>query len=1101
MDRFFGLPVPLVAGVLAALVGLLLGGFALLGWRQALLVKLGARNIPRRRVRAALIVFGLTLSTTVIGSAIGTGDTITYTLRSLVTESLGTVDEIVVREPPRISNTERIRALTEGSFGGVPADRLGWFPPGEYARIREAVRDSAAIAAVAPAIADQVTVVHGDTQQLQTAVALLAIGTPDPAFGPLVATDGTPLRLEALADDEVVLNAAAAGLFGADAGATLQIRAAGGPPDGWPVRVAAIARNGGIGGVQPLIVAPLPRYGRLLGRADYNQLLVANRGGIASVARTAAASSELRALLVNRAAAAQVRQYLARPETQRALVEVEGTLEGRDRDRLAALRAEALQPQLTDRFVSLVSEPRARQQLLFLARGIPNRSERGAAFASLRDLAPLSVIEIKREGFDQADEYGSVVTTVFLVLGIFSIAASIMLIYLIFALLAADRGAELATMRALGMRRRQIMALFLVEGLVYDLTAAALGALGGVAATALTVNSLAGSLQAFGLRLQPHLDARGPLIAFAIGVLVTFATMLLAAWRVSRVEIVAATRGEAVDESRAGLLVLGLGLALAAAAVWWRWREPALFYLPRHPLVLPGALTLAILGATCSLLALPHWRTARRGDSLAGGLATAAGAAIILLWTRALTGLPTPRGATRADALTAAAGGLVLIVAAVWTATRALGPALRGLDRALGDVAPLARLRATVRPAAGYLGVQRWRTGLAVTMFGMVVFIMVASLTLIDVLVNAYADREAPVAGYELRADLRTAAAGALPLTDIEAALREAPAVSRETFGAVGGLATQNVQLIQFGPPRAAWAAAPLVVADDGFLGGIAARIDRRAPGYDSDAAVWRALRERPGTAVATVSTLNSVLSLPPAAAGERFAPVTAWVRAPDGGRPVRLQIVGIVDARSDLDGGIYTSRATAEGLGVALPAPTTYFFAVAPGGRTRDAAEGLRVSFNDRGLVVTDLGDTLRIGQSVRALLTQLVQGFMGLGLIAGIAALGILGVQSVIERRQQLGTLRALGFTRGQMRATLAFESATIALLGIALGTVLGLLLARSLVALLAAGNPEIRYAVPWDQIALTTLMAWLGALGALAIAALQAGRVSPADALRAA
>ncbi len=53
--------------------------------------------------------------------------------------------------------------------------------------------------------------------------------------------------------------------------------------------------------------------------------------------------------------------------------------------------------------------------------------------------------------------------------------------------------------------------------------------------------------------------------------------------------------------------------------------------------------------------------------------------------------------------------------------------------------------------------------------------------------------------------------------------------------------------------------------------------------------------------------------------------------------------------------------------------------------------------------------------------------------------AALGMLGVQSVFERRVHLGTLRALGFTRWQTRATLAFEAAITAALGSAWGSAL--------------------------------------------------------------
>ncbi|MFN8538922.1 MAG: FtsX-like permease family protein [Thermomicrobiales bacterium] len=184
----------------------------------------------------------------------------------------------------------------------------------------------------------------------------------------------------------------------------------------------------------------------------------------------------------------------------------------------------------------------------------------------------------------------------------------------------------------------------------------------------------------------------------------------------------------------------------------------------------------------------------------------------------------------------------------------------------------------------------------------------------------------------------------------------------------------------------------------------------------------------------------------------------------------------------------------------MAIRPPTSYFLALATGTVVADAVEGLRVAFADRSLAVNDLSSTVRIGTSIRALLTQLVQGFMGLGLVAGVAALGILGIQSVIERRQQLGTLRAIGYTRGETRATLTFESAVTAALGISLGTALGLILARSLVALLAVRNPEIRYGVPWDQIAITLALAWVGTLAALVVAAWQAGRVSPADALRA-
>ena len=40
--------------------------------------------------------------------------------------------------------------------------------------------------------------------------------------------------------------------------------------------------------------------------------------------------------------------------------------------------------------------------------------------------------------------------------------------------------------------------------------------------------------------------------------------------------------------------------------------------------------------------------------------------------------------------------------------------------------------------------------------------------------------------------------------------------------------------------------------------------------------------------------------------------------------------------------------------------------------------------------------------------MIQNLLTGFMGLGLIAGIAALGVIAARAVVERRQQIGMPR---------------------------------------------------------------------------------------------
>src|SRR5690349_19779973 len=116
MEQFFGVPIARLGVGLGLTLAALVAALVFWGARGAPLLKLGGRNLPRRPVRALLIVFGLTLSTTVISAAFGTGDTITSTLRSLVVETLGTTDEAIVRNPPRQSSSDKARALANGTF-------------------------------------------------------------------------------------------------------------------------------------------------------------------------------------------------------------------------------------------------------------------------------------------------------------------------------------------------------------------------------------------------------------------------------------------------------------------------------------------------------------------------------------------------------------------------------------------------------------------------------------------------------------------------------------------------------------------------------------------------------------------------------------------------------------------------------------------------------------------------------------------------------------------------------------------------------------------------------------------------------------------------
>ncbi len=147
--------------------------------------------------------------------------------------------------------------------------------------------------------------------------------------------------------------------------------------------------------------------------------------------------------------------------------------------------------------------------------------------------------------------------------------------------------------------------------------------------------------------------------------------------------------------------------------------------------------------------------------------------------------------------------------------------------------------------------------------------------------------------------------------------------------------------------------------------------------------------------------------------------------------------------------------------------------------------------AFLNNGLDMTEAQRLYTTDRASQTGFENMLAAFMALGLVVGIAALGVVAFRSVVERRQQIGMLRALGFQRGMIRAGFLLESSFITLLGTLTGVVLGLVLSWNLVAYFAKTEPRLTLSIPWVELGLIALGAYLPAR--------QASRVFPAEALR--
>ena len=198
---------------------------------------------------------------------------------------------------------------------------------------------------------------------------------------------------------------------------------------------------------------------------------------------------------------------------------------------------------------------------------------------------------------------------------------------------------------------------------------------------------------------------------------------------------------------------------------------------------------------------------------------------------------------------------------------------------------------------------------------------------------------------------------------------------------------------------------------------------------------------------------------------------------------------------------GITTSQET---LSAAFPGrtqPTIHYFGLAPGVDAEDTAAKLESAFLRNGLDAQSIQEVVDDVVAANMTFNRLIQGFLGLGLLVGVAALGVISARAVVERRQQIGVMRAIGFRTRMVQAAFLLESSFVALTSIVAGTALGLLLAWNIIRDQRAQPSweNLELIVPWLNLAVIFLVVYAVALAATLAPAIRASKIRPAEALR--
>ena len=1083
MDTLFGIPTNqltlVLLGVFAA-GALILASLAL---RDRTSFRMAGRNIPRRKAQSALIVAGLMLATVLFSAAFTTGDTLTKSLRVQALENIGRVEVVVRAEQPESGS-----AVAFGPGAGVaqaPEARERYFDAKLADEVRDRLADDENVAGVALLAKESVPVTAPKTDLSEPRVDVLGVdATSMKGFDQLTAASGETLSVANLGDNEVYVSRETAAGLDVGVGDSIEVslvRPAAEPGGETPPGPQSQRRSDGAAQVSS-------------GRLDTGNPRPAGfeegarRAGMKSNGDSDGARAGTRpAGQEIQAQTNETVRELRPPELKVAGVYESGANPASETSMVMPL--EDLQ--------KLVGEEGRVNEILITHHGPAVEGGRytDTTVDEIRPVLSANGLEadpVKKEAIDQADTRGEIFSTLFVLFGQFSVAAGMLLIFLIFVMLASERKHELGIARAVGMQRGALIRAFAFEGALYALVASALGSVAGVGVGWVMVRFLgrgfAGGSEDF--RIVFSTGPQNVVLAFCMGMVLTFAVVLVSSWRVSRLNVVRAIR-DIPEPDKKGRSVLGVLVAvltpIAGAVALWQGLETrtTAFYL--------GGLSLILIGA--ALVA----RVLGISDRVAF---SASGIILLALWLTPAS-ITTPADMARGPEMFFVSG-LALVVAGVWLVIFNADVILRVVVTLFGRIKGLPPV---LKTAVKYPTQSLFRTGMTLAMFMLVVFTLTAMNFIQAAMGAAFGNTQALSGGYEIWAD----AGYADPVPGLNAALEGAKGLKSD-IEVVGQVSNLPAEVKQKGTDREPGSIYVQGV-DEGYSKSVGYDLQSTAGGYGSDRGVWDALQTEQDVAVISsslapqrnASTFGPSVEPPVKLTGfyadDESLPDDLYLRVedPESGRTRELRVIGVLESSASFAGQIVTSQKTLEGLAGRPVPPQSYYFDLADGTNAAATARTLEKDFAQNGLQTELTAEVIRDSDATRRIVFLLLRGFMGLGLVVGICALGVITARSVVERRQQIGMMRALGFQKGQVRFAFLIESSFVALLGLGFGVALGLAFSGTLIDNIREGFPGMEYRVPWSALVLVIVVGYVASLVTTYLPAHRASKVYPAEALR--
>lgn len=701
----------------------------------------------------------------------------------------------------------------------------------------------------------------------------------------------------------------------------------------------------------------------------------------------------------------------------------------------------------------------------------------------------MEVSDTKVDFVDEAEEIGNFMTTFFLLLGMFSIGAGMLLIVMIFVMLAAERKSEMGMARAIGMKRRHLIEQFLAEGSGYNIGSALVGVVIGVLVAFALTTAASSLFESFGFSFTPHATLRTVVVSFCLGAVLTFFTVAFSSWRNSNLNIVAAIRDiSEVSNKRMGwkgLTFWTVAILLGALFFWMGLAANGAFGF---------AFGFSLIGMGAAVL-LSHFGTPARATYTAMGLL------LLLVWGLTAGGrLESIFGPLNGDIEMFFLSAVAMVTASTFVLIYNLDVFLALVERTGGL---FSGILPALRTAVAYPMANRFRTGMTLAMISLVVFAL-TMMSSMNLNYDRLFLRDDSRGGW----DVQVVENPNNPLPGLVEALAESeqPALADE-IKAEGGVMIAGfdsaTEVSDDGGET--WDDYIVKGLTDDFIANGNVPLDLLAVGYEDPEAVWEALKTDPNVAVIDRFTVESGFG--PAEftldgidiSKDTFDPPTIRIRDATTGDKRDVKVIGVIafGASGNFTGIFVGGDAFLETFGD--PELTIHYAALNDPGKDREVAREVEAALVTSGAQVDSLKEIAEEQNALSRGFLYLMQAFMGLGLVVGIAAIGVIAFRTVVERRQQIGMLRAIGYKRSTVSLSFLMESSFVTVLGVSAGNVLGLWLAYFLVTGDDFPGDGNTFYIPWLEITVISALTIFASLLMTLIPARQAASVPTAEALR--